>query len=444
MPFLFVLHRLRLIFPRSRTFHTPSSTPPIKFDNDTILATLSSYSNDWNRALEFFHWLSSTPGFSHSSATLTATVDILGKHFEFDRAWSLLSSFPSLPDRSTFRSLFNRLAAARLVSDALLALDRSAAFGLRDRQTFLQLIDALCAHRLTPEAYDLCFKNPPFSVNCDTKAHNLLLQGWLKMNWWGQCRRFWEDMDSRRVEKDLHSYTIYMDVVSKSGKPWKAIKLYKEMKNKGISPDAVAYNTVIQAAGHCDGAERAIRLYREMLDSGCKPTIATFNTIVNLLCSEGRVNEGYRFLGEMKKMGFEADVITYHCFFRHSSRPQEILWLFERMLATGCRPRMDTYVMLMKKFGRWGFLRPVFKVWKVMEEHGCSPDAFAYNVFIDALLQKGMVEMARKYDQEMLSKGLSPKLRKEFETKLVSGLSEDEDNNINSVNAANYEQVMPG
>lgn len=248
------------------------------------------------------------------------------------------------------------------------------------------------------------------------------------MGWWGQCRHFWEEMDSRGVQKDLHSYSIYMDIVSKSGKPWKAIKLYKEMKNKGISPDAVAYNTVIQAAGHCDGAERAIRMYREMLDSGCRPTVATFNTIVNLLCSEGRVGEAYRFLSEMKKMECEADVITYHCFFRHSSRPQEILFLFERMVANGCRPRMDTYVMLMKKFGRWGFLRPVLKVWKVMEESGTSPDAFAYNAFIDALLQKGMVEMARKYDQEMLSKGLSPKLRKKFETKL-----DDDDNSVNAV-----------
>ncbi|KAG0473420.1 hypothetical protein HPP92_015277 [Vanilla planifolia] len=230
------------------------------------------------------------------------------------------------------------------------------------------------------------------------------------------------------VEKDLHSYSIYMDIVTKSGKPWKAKKLYREMKRKGISPDVVAYNTVIQAAGQCDGADRAIRLYREMLDSGCRPNVVTFNTIVKLLCVEGKLGEGYAFLEKMRKNGCEPNVITYHCLFRYSSRPQQILWLFERMLVTGCHPRMDTYVMLIKKFGRWGFLRPVFMVWKAMEEHGCSPDAFAYNAFIDALLQKGMVEMAKKYDQEMIAKGLSPKPRQEF-VMTVDDLFEEQDKN---------------
>lgn len=86
------------------------------------------------------------------------------------------------------------------------------------------------------------------------------------------------------------------------------------------------------------------------------------------------------------------------------------------MIENGVCPRMDTYVMLMRKFGRWGFLRPVFLVWKKMEKLGCSPDEFAYNALIDALIQKGMVDMARKYDEEMMAKGLSAKPRVELDT----------------------------
>jgi pentatricopeptide repeat protein len=93
---------------------------------------------------------------------------------------------------------------------------------------------------------------------------------------------------------------------------------------------------------------------------------------------------------------------------------------------------MDTYVMLIKRFGRWGFLRPVFFVWKTMEEQGLSPDAFAYNTLIDALLEKGMVDMARKYDEEMLAKGLSPKPRKELGTK-APGADSDSDNALGGV-----------
>lgn len=67
-------------------------------------------------------------------------------------------------------------------------------------------------------------------------------------------------------------------------------------------------------------------------------------------------------------------------------------------------------------------------VWKAMEEHGVSPDSFAYNAMIDALLQKGMVELAKKYDEEMLEKGLSAKPRKELGTKYL-GDEPDDDNN---------------
>jgi pentatricopeptide repeat protein len=42
-----------------------------------------------------------------------------------------------------------------------------------------------------------------------------------------------------------------------------------------------------------------------------------------------------------------------------------------------------------------------------MEEQGLRPDAFAYNALVDALLQKGMVDFARRYDEEMLAKGLA-------------------------------------
>ncbi|XP_020080563.1 pentatricopeptide repeat-containing protein At1g80550, mitochondrial-like [Ananas comosus] len=346
-----------LFFSTTSSSSSSSSPPPAPLDPDAVLDTLSSYANDWQRALEFFRWATSASSSPLPPSVLARIVDILGKHFEFPLALSLLPSSP-----------------------------------------------------------------PP-----DTKVYNLLLRGWLKVRRWRRCRELWLDMDRNRVPKDLHSYSVYMDALSKSGKPWNAVRLFKEMARK-FAPDAVAYNTAIHALGLSQGADSSIRLYREMLDAGCPPNAATYNTILKLLCKEGRFREAYSFVSRMKKHGCEPNALTYHCFFQYLNRPQEVLALFERMLERGCRPRTDTYVMLIKRFGRWGFLRPVFVVWKKMEEHGCSPDAFAYNTLIDALLQRGMVEMARKYDEEMLAKGLSPKPRKELGSK-----RSDEDNVLSGV-----------
>ncbi|KAK9056270.1 hypothetical protein SSX86_027360 [Deinandra increscens subsp. villosa] len=337
-----------------------------------------------------------------------------------------------MPERNhaTFRVMFNRYASAHLVQEAFTTYNKLGEFNLKDETSFLNLVDALCEYKHVIEAQELCLgkesKDKNFidniaSFQMGTKVYNMILRGWFKMRWWAKCREFWEQMDKDGISKDLYSYSIYMDVQSKSGKPWKAVKLYKEMKKKGIKLDVVAYNTVIQAIGVSEGVDVAVHLGREMLELGCEPNAVTYNIIIKLLCENGRVREAYQVLDKMSKRRCAPNVITYHCIFRCLEKPNEILSLLDRMIDSGVSPTLDTYVMLIRKFGRWGFLRPVFIVWQKMEDHGLSPNEFAYNALIDALVDKGMIDMARKYDKEMLAKGLSAKMRPE----LVKGECDD-------------------
>lgn len=430
-------------FPPKAPPHPPQNCPPTSFsifpapthfeksdfESTTVLETLNSYANDWKLALEFFNWVETECGFQHTAHTLNRIVDILGKVFEFEIAWNLIERMRRngcLPDHTTFRVLFKRYVSAHLVKEAIDAFVRSEKYNLRDEISFSNLIDSLCEYKHVIEAEELCFKKN-WSNQCDvdlfsfnvehTKIHNMILRGWFKMEWWRKCREFWEEMDKRGVEKDLYSYSIYMDIQCKSGKPWKAVKLYKEMRKKGIELDVVAYNTVIRAIGISEGVDVAVRLYKEMTELGCQPNVVTFNTILKLLCENGRYREAHKVLDVMARKGCQPNIVTYHCFFTCLEKPREILKYFDRMIESGIRPRMDTYVMLMRKFGRWGFLRPVFLLWEKMAVHGLSPDEFAYNALIDVLLQKGLVDMARKYDDEMLLKGLSAKPRAELQIK---------------------------
>lgn len=381
--------------------------------------------------MEFFNWVETQCGFHHTTEAYNRLIDILGKFFEFDIAWDLIekmrkSSSFSKPDRTTFRILFKRYVSAHLVKEAIDTFNRMEEFNLKDEGSFSNLIDALCEYKHVIEAEELCFgKNEDcaevLNYKLDTKLYNIILRGWFKIGWWRKCREFWEAMDKRGIPKDLHSYSIYMDIQCKSGKPWRAVKLFKEMKKKGVELDVVAYNTLIRAIGISEGVDVSLKLYREMIELGFRPNVVTYNTILKLLCENGRYKDAYKFFNEMLSKGCEPNVRTYHCFFGCLQKPGEILKLFDRMVETGVQPTMETYVMLMRKFGRWGFLRPVLLVWKKMEEHGVSPNEFAYNALIDTLVQKGMVDMARKYDEEMMAKGLSAKPRIELGTKLIGG-----------------------
>ncbi|KAL0006945.1 hypothetical protein SO802_008447 [Lithocarpus litseifolius] len=187
------------------------------------------------------------------------------------------------------------------VTEAVGIYDSLEEFGLKDEMFFCNLIDALCEYKHVVEAYDLCFgKNKKFGVDAkNTKIYNMILRGWFKMGWWSKCREFWEEMDQMGVRKDLHSYSIYMDIMCKSGKPWKAVKLHKEMKKKGIRLDVVAYNTVIRAVGPSEGVDCSLRVFKEMRDFGCKPEVATYNTIIKLLCENGGYKEACELLDRM-------------------------------------------------------------------------------------------------------------------------------------------------
>ncbi|KAG9457938.1 hypothetical protein H6P81_002446 [Aristolochia fimbriata] len=306
--------------PDSGTLPSDASNS-VDFNEKAIVKTISSYGNDWGRAFEFFNWAPPQCGFKHSVQSYNCMIDILGKAFEFNLAWDLIKRMQSdsgvSPDGVTFRIMFKRYIAAHLVQEAIDIYDRAGEFGLKDRTTFLYLVDALCEYKHVVEAQELCKKTMP-NLFEDTKVHNMILRGWFKIGWWSKCREYWEEMESNGVPRDVHSYSIYMDILTKSGKPWKAVKIYKEMKRK-----------VLQSVGLCDGADASIQLYRDMLEAGLQPNIVTYNTIIKLLGESGRIRDAYRNL----------------------SRPKEILHLFERMRESGPAPSMETYVMLIKKFG---------------------------------------------------------------------------------------------
>ncbi|TKY48041.1 Pentatricopeptide repeat-containing protein mitochondrial [Spatholobus suberectus] len=406
--------------------------PPPPPDHATVRETLLSFNNDWKRALEFFNWSESHFQLHHSTDTFNLMLDILGKFFEFNLCWDLIRrmhSHPSSPpNHATFRVMFKRYVSAHAVNEAIHAFHRLEEFNLNDHTSFSHLIDALCEYKHVLEAEELVFGNNESVADGigNTKIHNMVLRGWFKLGWWSKCNEFWEEMDRKGVHKDLHSYSIYMDILCKGGKPWKAVKLFKEIKRKGFKLDVVVYNIVIRAIGLSQGVDFSIRVFREMKESGINPTVVTYNTMIRLLCDCYRHKEALALLRTMRHNGCHPTAISYHCFFASMEKPKQILAMFDDMIESGVRPCMDTYVMLLNKFGRWGFLRPVFMVWNRMEQLGCSPDAAAYNALIDALVDKGLIDMARKYDEEMLAKGLSPKPRKELGTKLLGGEFADE------------------
>ncbi|KZV32618.1 pentatricopeptide repeat-containing protein mitochondrial [Dorcoceras hygrometricum] len=316
--------------PKSNLFNSLTTSPINHSDYlpSTVHETLTCYENDWKLALEFFNWVEMNCSFQHTTQTFNKIIDIVGKVFEFDIAWMMIERMRknkyTFPDHVTFRIMFKRYVSAHLVKEAIHTFDKLVEYNLRDETSFSNLVDALCEYKHVIEAEELCFKNAldgnndwlvGFNVE-STKICNMILRGWFKMQWWRKCKEFWDAMDRMGVQKDFYSYSIYMDIQCKSGKPWKAVKLYKEMKKKRIQLDVVAYNTVIRAIGTSEGVDMAVSLYKEMIELGCEPNVVTFNTILKQLCENGRYKEAHKLLNLMTKKRCDPNTATYSpCFY---------------------------------------------------------------------------------------------------------------------------------
>lgn len=395
---------------------------------------LCMHVNNWKIAYGFFVWAGRQPGYQHTTEVCNAMVNILGKVKQFDIAWEVIEQMSkgekegSSVTAKTFGIMFRRYAAAHMVKEAVEAFHRMGDFNLEpDRTAFHSLINFLCEHNHVEEAEHMSIgKDSKFSP--DTKTFNILLTGWCKRKAWQECKRFWKE--ANEIDSfcpNLFSYSIFMDVLAKSGNPKKALRLFQEMEERGIQPDVTVYNILIHVLGQVDRVNESLQVMPKMLEIGCRPNVMTYNSLIRNLCIAGRMHKAYRLLEQMVHQRCIPNATTYHFFFSKLGRPKETLELFDRMVRSGCVPAIDTYVLLMRKFGRWGLLRVVFIIWNQMQQRGCSPDKCAYEALIYALNKRGRFSLARKYREEMVARGLSLKPRRDVFPDISSVESGNED-----------------
>ncbi|KAF7808000.1 pentatricopeptide repeat-containing protein [Senna tora] len=129
-----------------------------------------------------------------------------------------------------------------------------------------------------------------------------------------------------------------------------AIETYEKLEKFNLKDDT-SYCNLIDALceyKHVEEAQELIFGKNKNLNIDGKPKF--YNIVLR----------GYKdalvMLDTMRNDGCQLMQFSYQLFFACMEKPREILNLFDRMVKSGVRPSVDTYVMLMRKFGRWGFL----------------------------------------------------------------------------------------
>ncbi|KAI3791532.1 hypothetical protein L2E82_05330 [Cichorium intybus] len=397
---------------------------------ELVTEVLSQVRNDWEIAFTFFLWAGNQPNYAHSLRDYHSMIAILGKMRRFDTAWTLIdemkrggkNSGESMVTPQTLLIMIRRYCAVHDVGKAINTFYAYKQFNFEvGIDSFHDLLSALCRYKNVKEAESLMLCNKDV-YPLTTKSFNIILNGWCNI----VCspregKRIWWEMNNRGIHRDVISYSTIITCYSKSKETKEVIKIFDELIATGITPDRKVYNAVIHSLAKSGLVVKARDLMKSMEEKGISPNAITYNSLIMPLCKSQRSSDTHEVFDEMLQRGLMPTDRTYHAFFRASRTSEEVFSILKKMNVMGCCPSHDTYVMLIRKFSRWGELENVSKIWNEMIHNGLDPDRSSYVARVHGLFLNGMLEEAYKYHVEMKAKDMVPE--PEIEERLAAWMA---------------------
>lgn len=364
----------------------------------------------------FFLWAGKQPEYEHSVRAYHSIISILAKRRKFDTAWSLIDEMRrgGIVNSNTLLIMIRRYSAAHDVVNAINTFHGFKRFNFSvGVEEFQKLLSALTRYKNVQEAEQLLFSNKN-TYQFDTKSFNIILNGWCNVV--GSPRegnRFWRLMIELGVKLDVISFSCIISCFSKLNRLNEVLKLFDQMKEMSIEPDRKVYNAVLHALAKEGRAKEVLNLLQTMECKGIAPNAVTYNSLIKPLCRARRRDEAQNVFDEMLNRGLQPTIRTFHAFLRIQRTGEEAFTLLDKMKKLGCQPNKDTYLLLIRKFCRWGQLDNVFYLWGQMTDNGLNDDTTSHIALIHGLFLNGKLEEAHKIYSEMKGKNLLPDAKTE-------------------------------
>ncbi|CAA7058583.1 unnamed protein product [Microthlaspi erraticum] len=158
--------------------------------------------------------------------------------------------------------------------------------------------------------------------------------------------------------------------------------LIKSYNRCGSAP--FVFDLLVKSCLDSKEIDGAVMVMRKLRSKGINLQISTCNALISEASKRRDASTGYKLYREV----FGLD---------HETRADE---------AKKLKPYVNTFNLMMVSFYREGETEIVEKIWREMEEEGCSPNAYSYNVLMETYCSRGMMMEAEKIWEEMKLKRL--------------------------------------
>ncbi|GMP56359.1 hypothetical protein CsSME_00020882 [Camellia sinensis var. sinensis] len=232
----------------------------------------------------------------------------------------------------------------------------------------------------------------------------------------GKCKKFEvmrelvEEMDQFEGYITLITMTKVMRRFAKAYRYEDAIEAFRRIERFGLSKDVEAMNALMDALVKENSVEHAQDVYLEFKNC-IPPNSHTLNVLIHGWCKVRQMERARETMGDMEKLGFHPNVISYTCFVEAYCREKDfrkVDVILEEMQEKGCPPNAVTYTIVMHALGKAKEIGEALKVYEKMKKDGCVLDSPFYSSMIYILSNAGRLKDAREVLDDMPNRGVIP------------------------------------
>ncbi|KAF6151427.1 hypothetical protein GIB67_020651 [Kingdonia uniflora] len=239
-----------------------------------------------DKALEFYYWVETQCGFTHSEITCREMSIVLAKGSRVKVLWEFL-----------------------------VCMARRGDVSLVTTGTLTCLIKVLGEEGLVNEALEMFYRMKKFHCRPDVYAYNTMICALCRVGKFKKARFMLEQMElpGFRCPPDVYTYTIFISFYCKRSlqtgcrkaimrRLWEANHLFRIMVFKGFVPDVVTYNCLIDGCCKTYRIGRALELFDDMVQKGCVPNRVTYDSFIRYYSSVNEIEKAVEMMSRMKSM----------------------------------------------------------------------------------------------------------------------------------------------
>ncbi|CAN7084478.1 unnamed protein product [Brassica oleracea var. botrytis] len=223
-----------------------------------------------------------------------------------------------------------------------------------------------------------------------------------------------EILEEQKKYPDMSKEGFAARIISlygKAGLVENAQKVFDEMPERKCKRSVLSFNALLSAYGVSKRFDVAEQLFNDLPDKlSIKPDIVSYNTLIKALCEKGSLSEAVALLGDIEnKGGLKPDIITFNTlllssYLKGEFEQGEEIWakMAEKNVARDIRSYNARLLGLAAKS------EELVSLFEELKASGIKPDVYSFNAMIRGSINKGKMEEAKTWYEEIVKQGYRP------------------------------------